>query len=150
METRDDVKSALRTVSLVGVSISVSLFIYLAIAEIIRIQFRPFRGFAAFGDTQRIRYAFFAGAIVAVILIRILRQSLLRKRQGETAPAALRRIQRAALITLVLGEVPAVLGLILFLLFGFNIDFYLLLFVSMVLVFMYFPRLSHWQDMLKD
>jgi hypothetical protein len=46
---------------------------------------------------------------------------------------------------LALAEVPAVLGLTLFLLGGYNRDFYYLLLVSLVLAFMYFPRASVWE-----
>lgn len=49
---------------------------------------------------------------------------------------------------MVLSEAPGILGLILFLLGGLNIDFYLLLFASLLLVFMYFPRRSGWEEWL--
>ncbi len=148
MENRDELGQHLRTVSLVGVSIFVSLFLYLAVEELIRARFKPFHGFLAVSDLQRVRYAFFALAIVAVILVRILRQVMLRRAAGEDAKAALHRLQRASLLTLVLSEVPAIAGLVLFLVGGLNIDFYLLLLASILLVFMYFPRRSVWEGWL--
>jgi hypothetical protein len=149
MDIRDEIRSSLRTVSLVGVSTIVSLVVYLVIAEFIRARFRPFQGFAAVGNVQQLRFLFFGGAIVAVIAIRVIRQVLLRGRPPGGIQEELRRLQRAALVTIVLAEVPAVLGLILFLIAGRNIDFYLLLLVSIVLLFMYFPRQSAWEDWLQ-
>jgi hypothetical protein len=148
MENRDELVRHLRTVSLVGVSIIVSLFLYLGVEEFIRARFRPFHGFVAVTDLQRLRYAFFALAIVAVILVRILRQALLRRTPGDDPRTALHRLQRASLLTLVLAEVPAIAGLVLFFIGGLNIDFYLLLFASILLVFMYFPRRSAWEEWL--
>jgi hypothetical protein len=148
-QSQNGLKAAHKTASLIGISIIVSLLLTLAVAEAIRGSLRPFRGFVLVQDPQRIRYAFFAGAIVAVILIRILRQALLDRPAGRGTGLSLRRIQQASIVTMVLCEVPALLGLVLFLVGGFNVDFYLLLFVSLVLIFMYFPRLSHWRELLK-
>ncbi|MCX6565278.1 MAG: hypothetical protein NTW38_02455, partial [Candidatus Aminicenantes bacterium] len=55
-----------------------------------------------------------------------------------------------ALIDLVLAEIPAILGLVLFLIAGYNWDFYILLFVSLFLLFMYLPRLKNWEDILQN
>lgn len=148
MDIQDELRVHLRTVSLVGVSIVVSLLIYLGVAEFIRARFRPFHGFVAVVDLQQLRYIFFGLAIVVVILIRVLRQVLLKKSPQDNEKTALHRLQRASLVTMVLSEAPGILGLILFLLGGLNIDFYLLLFASLLLVFMYFPRRSGWEEWL--
>jgi hypothetical protein len=149
MDIEDEIRTALKTVSLVGFSTVISLFLYLAIAEFIRARFRPFRGFAAVADVQPLRYLFFGGAIVAVILVRVLRHVLLKEPPGTVLKTALHRLQRVSLVTIVLAEVPAILGLILFLLAGLNIDLYILLLVSIVLVFMYFPRRASWEAWLR-
>lgn len=149
MDTQEEIRAALRTVSLVGFSTIVSLFIYLAIAEFIRARLRPFHGFAAVADVQPLRYIFFGAAIVAVILVRVLRHVLLKEPPGTNLKTALHRLQRVSLLTIVLGEVPAILGLVLFLLAGLYIDLYVLLLVSILLVFMYFPRRANWEDWLK-
>jgi hypothetical protein len=149
-EAHSRIKAAHKAASLIGISIIVSLMVTLAASEAIRAWLRPFRGFVDLRDPQRVRYAFFAAAILAVVLVRVLRRSLPRRTGAPGAGPDLRRIQRSAILTVVLCEVPALLGLVLFLVGGFNIDFYLLLFVSLVLIFIYFPRLSHWRDMMGD
>jgi hypothetical protein len=148
MENRDELVRHLRTVSLVGASVIVSLFLYLGVEEFIRARFRPFRGFLAVTDLQRLRYAFFALAVVAVILLRVLRQALFRRVSHDDERTALHRLQTASLLTLVLSEVPALAGLALFFVGGLNVDFYLLLLGSILLVFMYFPRRSAWEEWL--
>lgn len=148
-QDENELKSAHRTAAFAGISIIASLLVTLAVAEAIRAVLRPFRGLVSLQDPQRLRYALFAVAIAAVILIRILRPSLLRRAAASGRGLSLRRIQSAAIITTVLCEVPALAGLVLFLLGGFNVDFYLLLLVSLVLIFIYFPRLSQWRDLLK-
>jgi hypothetical protein len=147
MDIRQDLRERLRTVTSIAMSIFVSLFLYLGAVEFIRARFRPFRGVLVISDLQRVRYAFFAAAIVTIIVIRVLRPRLLR-RVADDDQTAFRRLQRASLVTLALAEVPGILGLVLFLLAGLNIDFYLLLFASLLLVFMYFPRRSAWEEWL--
>ncbi len=146
MDLQDDLRAHLRTASLIAVSIIVSLLLYLGIVEFIRVRLRPFRGFLAVADLQLLRYAVFAMAILAVILVRVLRPRWLRRAAGEDPKTALHRVEKASLLTLFLAEVPGLLGLVLFLVAGRNVDFYILVFVSLFLVFMYFPRRSAWQE----
>jgi hypothetical protein len=148
MVNQDELRSHLKTVSLIALSIIVSLLLYLAVAEFIRARFRPFHGFVAVAGLQQLRYVIFGLAIVIIILVRVLRQVLLKKSSRYDDKTALHRLQRATLITLVLSEVPGILGLVLFLLGGLNVDLYLLLFASLLLVFMYFPRRSGWEEWL--
>ncbi|MFW6137276.1 MAG: hypothetical protein ACOC5U_04280, partial [Candidatus Aminicenantaceae bacterium] len=47
--------------------------------------------------------------------------------------------------TAALCEIPALLGLMFFLLTGTSRDFYFLLILSVILFFMYFPKKIQWQ-----
>jgi hypothetical protein len=82
-----------------------------------------------------------------VVLVRLAARSALRVRPGEDQRGLVSRLSRASVVTSALAEIPAVLGLVLFLLTGLSRDFYPLLFVSLFLEFMYFPRLRVWQDL---
>lgn len=148
MNNQDELHRHLKTSSLIAVSIITSLLLYLGIAEFIRARFRPFHGFMAVADLQFLRYVIFGLAVLTIILVRILRPILLRKSPHDDDKSAIHRLQKAALVTLVLSELPGILGLVLFLLGGLNIDFYFLLFASLLLVFMYFPRRSGWEEWL--
>jgi len=149
MDPQEDIRRAHRAVLAVAITILSSLLIFLALGEVIRARFRPFVGFLAGGDAQTLRYIAYGAAVVVVVLIRFLRQALLRRSPEDSRLTLLHRLSRASLVTLVLGEVPALLGLVLFLLRGLNRDFYALLFVSLILIFMYFPRLATWNEWLK-
>jgi len=146
MFNRDELLSHLRPAVLVGAAVVASLILYLVLVEVIRAVYKPFRGFAAVADVQPVRYAVFGAAVAVIIVIRILRPRLLKLAPETDPKSVLARLQRAAVLTLVLGEVPGILGLGLFLVTGNNFDFYVLLFASLLLVFMYFPRRAAWEE----
>jgi hypothetical protein len=150
MDIRDELRIHLKSATLIATAIIASLVLYLGLVEFLRAVDRPFRGFATIANIQQFRYIVFGAAAAVIVLIRLLRPQLLRKAPREDAKTALHRLQRAAIITLVLGEIPGILGLGLFLLSGYNIDFYVLVFASLLLVFMYFPRRTAWEEWLRD
>ncbi len=146
MENSEETRRLHRTASLIGVAVGASLLMYLIIAEFLRNYFKPFHGFASLPNLQTLRYVFYALAVGEVLSIRILQSLLLKRSQGDNARTVLFKLFRTSIVTVCLSEVPGFLGLALFLLGGLNKDLYALLAVSMVLVFMYFPRLRSWED----
>ena len=150
MEDLSGLRKAYRTSSLVGAAVIASLFLYAVVVEVGRAWLKPFLGFARVENALVLRYAFYAAAIVIVISSRILNSLILRKSRQDDPKAIIRKLSLAAIVSMALGEGPAVMGLALFLLGGFSRDFYMLLIVSLFLEFMYFPRLRNWEDYLKD
>lgn len=149
MEPQDEIGRALKPAAMVSAVILASLVVYLALVEVLKAALKPFRGFAGLADMQPVRYAAFGAAAAAILLILVLRARLFKRRSGDDAGAALSRLQRASLLTMVLAEVPAVLGLVLFFVGGNAADFYKLLFASIVLAFIHFPRRGAWEEWLK-
>lgn len=149
MEPQDEIGRALKPAVMVSAVILASLFVYLALVEVLKAALKPFRGFAGIADMQPVRYAAFGAAAAVILLILVLRSRLFKRRSGDDAGTALSRLQRAALMTMVLAEVPAVLGLVLFFVGGNAADFYKLLFASIVLAFIHFPRRRAWEEWLK-
>lgn len=149
MDVQEELRSRLRPVSFMAAAAVGGLLVALVVGEFIRYRLRPFTGFASLDGASELRYIFFGAAVAAVVLVRVLRQALLRKPPADDARAALRRLQQASFLTLVLSEIPAILGFVLFLLGGFNIDLYVLIFVSLFLIFMYCPRRSSWEEWLR-
>jgi hypothetical protein len=146
MDPSEELRRSFRSVLVVAVSILVTLLLFLALEEVMRVRLKPFAGYAADGNPQTLRYFVFGLAVAVIVLIRVIRGAMLRKRPGEDAAALAQKIARASIVTFVLAEVPAVLGLVLFFLRGLNRDFYALLFVSLIIVFMHFPRRSSWEE----
>lgn len=149
MEPKDEVGHHLRPAALVAAVVVGSLVVYLALVEFLKATLKPFRGFAGIADMQPVRYAVYGAAAAVVLLLLVLRPRLFKRRTGEDSGAALARLQRAALLTMVLAEVPGVLGLVLFFIGGNAADFYKLLFASLVLAFIHFPRRGAWEEWLK-
>jgi hypothetical protein len=149
MDPQEELRTHLKPAAMVGAALVASLVIYLALVEVLRAVLKPFRGFAGIPDIQPVRYAAFGAAAAVILLILILRHRLFLNKAGEDIPSALHRLQKASLITLVLGEVPAVLGLALFLVGGSAVDFYIFLFASLLLTFINFPRRAAWEEWLK-
>ncbi len=152
MDPRDDLRIFLRPASIAAAGIMASLAIYLGLVEVLRAVNRPFRGFAAAaagGSLQPLRLAAFGAAAAIVLLILILRHRLFAVDPRQERRSALARLQKASLTVLVLGEIPAVLGLGLFLIGGNVVDFYILLFASLALTFIDYPRRAVWEEWLK-
>lgn len=149
MDPQDEIGRALKPAAMVSAVILASLVVYLALVEVLKATLKPFRGFAGISDMQPVRLAVFGAAAAVILLILALRSRLFKRKAGEDARTALPRLQRAALLTMVLAEVPAVLGLVLFFVGGNAADFYKLLFASIVLAFIHFPRRRAWEEWLK-
>ncbi len=145
-ESREELRRTHRTSALIGFGIIAFLLVLLIAEEIIRARLKPFFGMAAIPEMSLLRYLFYGLAVLEVVIIRVLQSLLLKRSRGDTFKITLQKLFRASLVTVCLSEVPGVLGFLLFLLGGFNRDFYALLVVSLVLVFMYFPRQRSWQD----
>ncbi len=132
----------------VGFSLFFSLAILLAAEELIRWKLRPFFGFVGGPSGRIVRYISFAAAALIILVIKSMRGRALRMRPEEDKTRFAFRLAWMTLLIMALSVVPALLGFVLFLLFGLNIDFYILMFVSLFLVFMFFPRRSSWVDII--
>ncbi len=93
-----------------------------------------------------LRYFFYAGAVVVVFAIRRIYNSFTRRAVQGHPNKALSRLQTASVWTAVLCEIPALLGLIFFLISGITRDFYFLLVLSLILFLMYFPKKTNWES----
>jgi hypothetical protein len=150
MQKPEEFERAFAASRSMAVVFGLSLLVYLLLEEVIRGRYRPFLGLAKVKDLAGLRHAGFAVAVVVVIALRFLHGRLTASAARATdGSAAVRSLFRAAVIGLMLAELPALIGLALFLFKGLNQDFYLLLFVSGALVFMYFPRTASWEGVLE-
>lgn len=147
-------RRAFKSCLIFGFAQIIALAVYLILEEFTRAHFRPFFGFASgvlpTGSRIVLRYAVFAAAVVCVLIVRFVHNRGVRRLAAADDPdRVLAGLSRMAMFDLTLAEIPGFLGLVLFILAGYNRDFYILLFVSLVLNFMYFPRLKTWDDILQ-
>ena len=150
MKNRPEWRSTFRTTALVHGTIAASLFMYAVVFEVLRAAIRPLPRLAAGADIQLLRYVFYGLAIAAVIAVRLASRQVFRDRPGEPYREFLLRLSRGSILTSILCELPAVFGLMIVFLTGVTRDFYYLLFVSLFLAFMYFPRSRAWAETLRQ
>ncbi|MBN2206325.1 MAG: hypothetical protein JW742_02885 [Candidatus Aminicenantes bacterium] len=150
MQSVEDTRFVFRRTVVMGAAICASLLVYVGIVELMRAVMKPFHGIAVvpLGKVQTLRLLIYGLAVASVIAIRLMRGRLLRVVPGEASRLTLMRLMRASVLTFILAELPALAGIVLFFATGLSRDFYILLFVSLVLEFMYFPRRAPWDDLL--
>lgn len=146
MEFSRELGKTFKVTSLIAFSILATLAVYVIVVEVLRRRLRVFSGYTDLENPFITRFLLYAVAASTVIIIRILRGILLKKGRDDNPKKLLAKLFRTSLITLFLCEVPALIGLVLFFIGGFIKDFYILLFVSVFLIFMFFPRRNQWED----
>jgi hypothetical protein len=144
-ESAGEFRKKIATARIVSWVVLVSLVLELAFIEIVRSRIKPFAGFGSILNRDLLRYFFFAAAALAVVLNRVINGLLLKKRREERESVRVRRLFVASILALAMAEIPGLIGLYLFILAGLDRDSCVLIFVSLVLVFIYFPRAGNWE-----
>ncbi len=150
MDPRTDLEKPFRASVLVSWAAVATLLIYAVLVEIIKSVLSPYPGIVRPSSLQVERYFLYGMAILVAIFLRVLIRALTKKKGNETLSLFVQKLSRAAVVISVVAELPALLGLISFLLTGQSRDFYYLLFVSLFLEFMYFPRKRAWEEMIRN
>lgn len=123
-----------------------STLLYALVVAVISVWQAPFEGFAGSAPPAILRAALWTVTMVEAGLIGLVRRALLARSGAEGATAQSRRLITTAVITAALAEMPAILGLVLFMLLGLGGDFFALFALSLVLQAVYFPRLDGWRE----
>jgi F0F1-type ATP synthase membrane subunit c/vacuolar-type H+-ATPase subunit K len=123
----------------IGLAMIGSVFIYAVIVEIFKRYYAPFQGFAALPPklAEMLTYILLFVALVFYFVIRFLKRKV-----ATQSPQFLPQI---AILTFALCEAVAVFGLMLFLLTGNSLDFYMFFAVSLLLFYLFFPKYDHWE-----
>jgi len=150
MNQTESLKKTYNVAFIVNVAIIGTLILYALVIEIMRRQLAPFQGLMEVSSVTLLRYALYGIAILNIFLIRIMRGLLLRQPRSEESHLLRFKLLQTSLITAALCEIPAILGLILFLLIGSVRDYYQLAGVSFILVFLHFPRYGNWEAWIKN
>ncbi|AEB09421.1 hypothetical protein [Desulfobacca acetoxidans] len=121
-----------------------SLFLYAVIVEVFRYRHvTPPFSMPSLLENLRLVFVFLSFAVY--FMINFFRKRILVKQLEDTPEVLIRKLSMAHLISLALAELPAVFGLLLFLLSGISRDYYLLMVLSIALFYIYFPRYSFWE-----
>ncbi|MGB4704391.1 MAG: hypothetical protein WBI18_04855 [Candidatus Saccharicenans sp.] len=151
MEGREVIKKTHRIAAMVGYSVFGAMALYFVLVQLIKMKMPEFAGLYSVTDLQTVknlRYLFYGLSAISVFLARILQSVLLRKKPGDRPEDLLNKLHRTSLIMVIMSELPALFGLILFLLLGLERDLHILLIVSVIVLFIFFPRRKNWEEWL--
>lgn len=147
----EDFKAALGRSRVAAIAFFTELLILVAIVVFLGRRLRLRFLIQERASVQVFRIVLFAAAAASVILGRINNgRAIAFVRKAGSEPEKLGRLNRASLSTLAASMIPAVIGFVLYLLAGQVRDFYILAFVSLLLLFFYFPRPAPWEAALSD
>jgi hypothetical protein len=143
---KDDVnlRQEYRVTAIVAVAMLGAVAMYAAVVTVLQLQQQPFSGFAP-DRLGQLREGFLLAILFVLIGVRMTRKGVLKKEPGDSPKALVNKLRVATIATFALCEVPAILGLVLFLLGGASKDFYSLALVSVAFMVLYFPRYRHWE-----
>jgi hypothetical protein len=132
-------KSRYLAVNFIGLAMIASVFVYLGVVELIKWQWAPFAGFAKLDPRTAglLKYVFLAVAAAQYGAIRVVRKIVPAK--------SVDNLPQAAIITFALCESVAVLGLVLFLLAGNAMDFYVFMVISLGFFYLHYPKYEDWE-----
>jgi hypothetical protein len=147
MEMQGDLKKAYESSVSMSWAMIAALVLCPLIVEIVRMSNAAFAGFAPYAANQ-IRDPVYGLAIILPLCIRTIRKLILKRGQASDWKALASRLRAATAVTILIAEMPAMLGLLLFLLAGFYREFYIALAYSLLVVLAYFPRFNRWEKSL--
>ena len=134
-------KSRYLAVNFIGLAMIASVFVYAGVVELIKWQWAPFTGFAQLNPQTAalLKYIFLAVAAAQYVIIKVV-QKIVPARSLDHLP-------QAAVITFALCEAVAVLGLVLFLLAGNSLDFYIFMAISLLWFYLFYPKYENWEKL---
>ncbi len=145
MPTEAKLKKTYRTNKFIGFALAASLLVYALIVEVFKFQ-EISLNLLPTPLVDKLRFIFVFLSFAAYFIISYLNKKVLVKKPADTHEALLGKLTLANLISLALCELPAFFGLVLFLCSGNPRDFYLLLMLSLLLFYAYFPRYGFWAN----
>jgi hypothetical protein len=143
MDDSEDLPRTYRSTAVVCGALMASVVLYSVVVEVLRTRLPP-GGVGAGLEVQFLRLLFFLVASVQGLAIPFVRRTVEAGPQARGGIVA--RLRTGALVAAALGEAPAVLGLVLFVLTGRRADFYLLAGWSLLLQLFHFPRRERWAE----
>jgi len=137
------IKTRYLTANFIGLALIVSVFIYAVVVQVLNWTLAPFTGFGAVsaGQARMLKYFFVALAIGHFFLIKFMQKIL--------AAGTLERLFQAAVVTFALCEAVAIFGLVLFLVTGNSMDFYVFMFLSLFYFWFFYPKYQDWEAQLR-
>ena len=145
LEPGNQLHSTYLVAAVVNAFLMMSVAFYAVLVEVIM---APFAAEKTAMANSLVRYGVIGVGLLIALAIKLVQNAMLQRQPGDTAHVLLAKLSRSAIVTGALCEVPVVLGLVLFLVQGSKIDFYVLAATSLAMWVVYFPRMSQWREFL--
>ena len=143
MHGSEELRRTCRETAIVCGAMTASVLIYAVVVEVLRTRLPP-GGAAPGANADLLRYGFYLLAGVEGLAVPFVRRAVEAAPGNRASVPA--RLRTGALVAAALAEVPAVLGLVLFVVAGRRSDFYLLAGWSLLLQLFHFPRRERWAE----
>jgi len=131
-----------------------SILVYWIVVQVIRKVGQIPRSRDIFGAVDWMRYPLFVLGAAACLAILILRRrlfqpdGLVRRARGRSLPEVLSILSSNQVLIFAVAEVPVILGLALYFVGGYLLDFYTLAAVSVLAFALAFPSARDWEKAL--
>jgi hypothetical protein len=133
-------KARYLAVNFIGLAMIAVVFACAGGVEVIKWLWAPFTGFAKFPPQSAalLKYIFLALAAAQYVIIKVV-QKIILAQSADNQP-------QAAIVTFALCETVAIFGLILFLLTGNGLDFYVFMVISLGFFYLFYPKYEQWEQ----
>lgn len=141
----ETIKRSYLSAAVAAAGIIGAIIFYAVVAEILsRLGHKPPLAAPA---AYAVKYALYLLSVSALLAVKLASARLDVKK--ATPEETLKALTVLAIVKAALCELPAIAGLILFVLTGYKTDFYLLLTFAAGLEIYHFPRLARWEERLR-
>lgn len=145
MNNTNKLDQAYRTNTIIAYALAGSLLLYALIVEFFKFKGMAFNLFPG-PLMDKLRFFCVFLSFAAYFIINYFNRKFLVKKPGASHEALLAKLTLANIVSLALSELPALCGFLLFLGSGNSRDFYLLLLISLLLFYAFFPRYGFWAN----
>jgi len=131
-----------------------SILVYWLVVQAIRKVGQIPRGRDAFASVDWLRYPLYVLGVAACAAIVVLRRRLfdpervIRRARGQDLPELLAVLSYNQVLVFAVAEIPVILGLALYFVGGYLLDFYILAGLSAVAFALAFPSAVEWEQVL--
>ncbi len=131
-----------------------SILVYWLVVQAIRKVGQIPRGRDIFAAVDWLRYPLYVLGMVACVAVPIIRQRLFRPEgvvhrvRGRNLPEVLSALSSSQILVFAVGEVPVILGVALYFVGGYLLDFYILAGLSVAAFGLAYPSATEWEQML--
>ena len=131
-----------------------SILVYWVVVQVIRKVGQIPRGRDIFTAVDWLRYPLYVLGVAACVAILLMRRRLfdpegvIRRARGRSLPEVLSILSSNQILVFAVAEVPVILGLALYFVGGYLLDFYALAAVSILAFGLAFPSAREWEEAL--